>query len=65
MVVNTEVVEKLTVFRAEGRIEVSIVVDRDEINGVKGMLVCIFFVPSLHVTGLLTIHVYVSVRSSM
>lgn len=35
MVVNAEVVEKLTVFLAEGRIEVSIMVDRDEVNGAK------------------------------
>lgn len=39
MVVNAEIVEKLTVFRAEARIEVSIIIDKDDANGVKGMLV--------------------------
>lgn len=39
IVINAEIVEKLTVFRAEARIEVSIVIDKDDANGVKGMLV--------------------------
>lgn len=39
LVINAEVVEKLKVFRREGRIEVLLTVDKDDEGGLKGILV--------------------------
>jgi 20S proteasome subunit alpha 6 len=41
LVVDAHVVEKLKVFRSEGRIEVAINVEKDSDNGLKGILVCV------------------------
>jgi len=39
LVVNAEIVEKLKVFRSEGRIEVRLNIDKDETSGLSGILV--------------------------
>ncbi|TFY60714.1 hypothetical protein EVG20_g7320, partial [Dentipellis fragilis] len=39
LVINAEVVESLKVFRAEGRIEVRMTLDKEETNGLNGVLI--------------------------
>jgi len=41
LVIDAEVVESLKVFRAEGRIEVSVKLEKDKADNLKGILVCL------------------------
>lgn len=48
LVVDAGVVEKLKVFRSEGRIEVAVNIERDGENGLKGILVCLLHLSYIH-----------------